>query len=869
MLPVSFDLRKARKCLLCNGSSTDQSPLEYTDDVFPEVHGRLPWRSYEKAKTKEGDTVRVPSGKLCLICFNVYRALGTWTNLQQCFLFFCFWLVTGRAGYQKAAWVVSFLLWMSHRPGLHLRIKQGLHKERKSVEEYYKHVSQKSHQQDHRGFLNSRKEWIRQHNQAGPERKRLLSKTELMEAQKKLDLVKTTGGKFVAPKKQFVQPDAWNPKIHGGEYDPTKEVTENLFGKEVRGVWVLKGPKGVYDYEEFQEAAVKETENVHDSRDAPFSEEGLARKKKHALEQFAQGSQAREKVALETPGAELSLQGILETLQLGTASSASSGLDKAIGQVDGAKEEDISESSASNASDEEPEEDNLFGPCKKKVGALTAVKAACKPAAKAQARAGQPAKVTGEAKERPTQETKAEPKRRRSDAKEDTATGGTFLADGRAQRALRNLQEKVSELQGKLASVALDDKPPEPDAHSQAAWKQSCAERVANVKTIGRQAREYIKRMDKSANKEFFEQGLGELQQVEDTCAAMQSLLSLVSATGSSPEAVVKAYEEVKASSTKAVGTCFQLKYALAKASQSCLYSEYEKFCAQFLLDTVDIQSLQAAMGQATLEEFIVAEIESRILLNLRAIKPIDAQALSSGKDSCEVPNLHEAERICMAVVEAAKLHGKKFMGASLHDACQVALGFVSSADLTTTQDALEDLKDKDPNPSGIGQFFASHTVGQSLADVASSRVASGETEAKATESLKGLESKLTDLRFLNVNKVKGLKLITDYLQPAQELLEKCDTQVSQLKMSKTKGSKDKAEDAATVKLANKAHERLRDVLLGHQKEFGNVVKKLLEGDLQANLSDNLCLGCMYGNLLLMILRYFWSLGPFFTQQFC
>ena len=79
--PVSFDLRKARKCLLCNGSSTDQSPLEYTDDVFPEVHGRLPWRSYEKAKTKEGDTVRVPSGKLCLICFNVYRALGTWTNL--------------------------------------------------------------------------------------------------------------------------------------------------------------------------------------------------------------------------------------------------------------------------------------------------------------------------------------------------------------------------------------------------------------------------------------------------------------------------------------------------------------------------------------------------------------------------------------------------------------------------------------------------------------------------------------------------------------------------------------------------------------------------------------------------------------------
>ena len=37
----------------------------------------LPWRSYDKVKQDDGDTVRVPSGKLCLICFNVYRALGT------------------------------------------------------------------------------------------------------------------------------------------------------------------------------------------------------------------------------------------------------------------------------------------------------------------------------------------------------------------------------------------------------------------------------------------------------------------------------------------------------------------------------------------------------------------------------------------------------------------------------------------------------------------------------------------------------------------------------------------------------------------------------------------------------------------------
>lgn len=165
-----------------------------------------------------------------------------------------------------------------------------------SVDAYYKHVSQKSNQKDHTGFLSARKEWVNQRNQAGPDRKRLLSKTELLEAKKKLNFQKRTGGKFLKPKKQFVERDSWDPKQHGGEYDPSKEVAENLFGKEVRGVWILKGRKGVYDFEEFQEAAMEETENIHDSRDAPFSEVALARKKKAALDQFTQGSQAREKM---------------------------------------------------------------------------------------------------------------------------------------------------------------------------------------------------------------------------------------------------------------------------------------------------------------------------------------------------------------------------------------------------------------------------------------------------------------------------------------------------------------------------------------------------------------------------------------------
>ena len=76
-LVVRFDLRKARTCLLCNSGSSDQSPLEYTDEIYPETGGRLPWRSYEKRKLEDGTLVRVPSGRLDLVCFNVYRGLGT------------------------------------------------------------------------------------------------------------------------------------------------------------------------------------------------------------------------------------------------------------------------------------------------------------------------------------------------------------------------------------------------------------------------------------------------------------------------------------------------------------------------------------------------------------------------------------------------------------------------------------------------------------------------------------------------------------------------------------------------------------------------------------------------------------------------
>ena len=129
-----------------------------------------------------------------------------------------------------------------------------------------------------------------------------------------MQMTRGTGGKFIAPKKQFVTQEAWDSQQYG-DYDSTKEVIEHLWGRDVKGIWIHAGKKGVYDYEEYQDSALQESELVHDSRTG--LDEGLARKRKAALEQINQGSLQRDKMAVESKGSELSLEGVLDALRQG------------------------------------------------------------------------------------------------------------------------------------------------------------------------------------------------------------------------------------------------------------------------------------------------------------------------------------------------------------------------------------------------------------------------------------------------------------------------------------------------------------------------------------------------------------------------
>ncbi len=64
---------KSIACKLCGENSDSANPLPHKDD---EASKYRPWRDYNKRK-KPG--YKVPRGKLCLICWNVFRDLG----LQQ------------------------------------------------------------------------------------------------------------------------------------------------------------------------------------------------------------------------------------------------------------------------------------------------------------------------------------------------------------------------------------------------------------------------------------------------------------------------------------------------------------------------------------------------------------------------------------------------------------------------------------------------------------------------------------------------------------------------------------------------------------------------------------------------------------------
>jgi hypothetical protein len=69
---------KIRECNLCGCKSNEKSPLLGGDEKHDKYGGFRPWKYYRKVADGKAKT---PEGQYCLICSNVFKALGALAEL--------------------------------------------------------------------------------------------------------------------------------------------------------------------------------------------------------------------------------------------------------------------------------------------------------------------------------------------------------------------------------------------------------------------------------------------------------------------------------------------------------------------------------------------------------------------------------------------------------------------------------------------------------------------------------------------------------------------------------------------------------------------------------------------------------------------
>ena len=257
-LPVSLNLSKPCQCCLCNSKSSDASPFHVAqeDDQYGAAR---PWNKYRKVRDPETDSqVRVPEGKVRLICFSTFRGLG-------------------------------------------YHYKYG------SYNAYYQQI--RDNAAAHSEFLASVKEFISQKNDNPKMR---IDKAALKQAGTTLHSETKSGVRFEGPEMEFVMLEHWDPKLDG-QLDETKVVEETWKGKKVKGVWRQVGRQGVLKAHGYEDTNMTERTEEH-SGTGPFAEQGLATKKQVLQSVFADADEQRRKHAVASPTAPAPAE-IMATLQ--------------------------------------------------------------------------------------------------------------------------------------------------------------------------------------------------------------------------------------------------------------------------------------------------------------------------------------------------------------------------------------------------------------------------------------------------------------------------------------------------------------------------------------------------------------------------
>ncbi|CAE7328313.1 unnamed protein product, partial [Symbiodinium sp. CCMP2592] len=600
-----------------------------------------------------------------------------------------------------------------------------------------------------------------------------------------------------------------------------EEVELEIKGIKQKGVWRLVGEEGVFDFEEYEDTAVAEKIIEHEGGDEPFSEVAFARKKEAMHNAWTAQSKAREAVSVKGP--ELGMEALLALVQNTASGQGSSSkqrpLARSRSRSRAGRSSKASSSSDESASDaEEGSKPSAKGANTKKVSAPSAP-------------VGQGHGSRGGSGSGP-----------RTALVLDATPAAPMQLDGRANRTLRRCQTEIDKLKKTLQDVDLKDKAQGPQATASKEYRTHCQKRVTTINIAVRDAGATIKAVDKSSNKETFETQLQELQHYTALSQAVVRLIQMMPAARPDPEEFIKVLSEVKKLDILGLsfGPGFQMKCLMARANESCLHGDHEKFTDILMHRSEEAQPLLSSMNLPDLRSHICTEVENRMLASMRAITTEELQLKMQGKASSEdTPNLHEATSLAKAVAKACA--DSDFLASDLQEYAQMSAALLDQHDIkrleTQTLKVKEKASEKLERVQGMIRFFLQHDVGKDLMSMAISRVQEGELEADFQALVRVAEKEVSTLACAAAKpplpEASGCSLGPDVLAQAIAPAFEAVASLKACKFLKSKQSKKALGEDGTLPAESVA---------SLEKQLSNAAVQLVSPDLSCTVTEHLLL---------------------------
>ena len=416
-------------------------------------------------------------------------------------------------------------------------------------------------------------------------------------------------------------------------------------------------------------------------------------------------------------------------------------------------------------------------------------------------------------------------------------SGPTMQLDGRASRTLNRLNKAIADFEAAAAlkKMDFDDQPVLPAGMKE--YKAACQTRVNALGALVKPAKEDIKKVERSTNKEAFEEQTDQLNRLVAMATVLQKLLTAMTGATIDPEEFLKMLDEFDSSNTMGLklGPGFIMKSLMARANESCLHGDYRQFCKFLRMSNADLQHLADSLGMDKVKMYFSMEVETRLLAALRSITQAELELKASDKPAtdAEVPNLHEACSLARSIASAqddedSQAESGDFVAADVCENASLVYSMLDQHDLEKlqrhTQKIQSSASEKLERLDAVLRFFLQHEVGKSLVGMATQRVETGEAEAEFQKAKADADLALELLEQVDTKGGLGIAAIKESVSPALEAVQ----EAQKCRFLKSKVAK---------------KQELSNVIAEMQKRLSEASVKLLAAELESTLHEHLCLG--------------------------